>query len=92
MAKKSQEEIRPQCQIEFQRSKEADECILAKLDKLNGRFDSLEAVIYKDNGGECMQSRVNRHDRLLKALVGVLATIGGTILTILGFAIKDKWL
>jgi len=61
--------------------KDKFECLFEKLDSLNNR-------LFFDNGGESMQSKINRHDRWIKVITGILGAIGLTTLGILGWVIK----
>ena len=34
-------------------------------DVIFSKLDSIEQRLFKDNGGECLQSKVNRHEQLV---------------------------
>ena len=89
MTEQSQEKIRPECEQRFNASERADEAILDKLEKMEKTQNKIHDKLFVDNNGKCHQTLLNNHERILKALIGILAAIGGTILTVLGFVAKD---
>jgi prephenate dehydrogenase len=57
-----------------------------RFDELKKWFEKLEARLFEDNGDECLQSKVNRHDHslaLLSKVVWCVVGIAGTIVAAL---------
>ena len=65
------------CKQEFQDISE-------KLDKLNDR-------LFMDNGRECLQSKINRHNDWIKRFGGFLACLWGVVIIVITALVK-KWL
>lgn len=57
------------------------DCVFEKIDRLNIR-------LFVDNNGESIQSKLNRLDRWVKVVTGIMAAIGLTVLGIIGWVIK----
>jgi len=55
-----------------------------------GKLDNLQKKLFEDNGGKCLQSRVNNNSQMIKIVAGIFAAIGGFILTFIGWIIKSK--
>jgi len=58
--------------------------VILKLDSLNNR-------LFVDNGTECLQSKINRHDKLLTTMTWALGIAYVTLLSIMGYSIR-VWL
>ena len=46
-----------------------------RFDEIMAKLHSLDRKLFKDNGIECVQSKINRHDRWIKGVVAVGAVI-----------------
>jgi len=57
------------------------------------KLESIEKRLFKDNGTLSMQTRIERHEQILHALLWALAIIVGTILTsaVMGLIMLFKW-
>jgi len=72
------------CKERFDRAEETDKLILSKL-------DSFDKKLFMDNGAECLQSKINRHDRWIKAVAGFLVVLGAATTTI-AVRLITKWI
>ena len=54
------------------------------------KLDNLHSKLFEDNGGKCLQSRVNGNSQAIKIVAGIFAAIGTFILTIVGWIIKSR--
>lgn len=45
------------------------------------KLDAIEKRLFKDNGTLSIQTRLERHEQVLKILVWVVTVVGGSILT-----------
>ena len=55
--------------------------VLASHEKLHRKLDSIEKRLFRDNGSVSIQTRLDRHEQVLRALlwvVGLLAGVGVT--------------
>jgi len=73
----AEEQYEKVCKKEFQDISE-------KLDKLNDR-------LFMDNGRECLQSKINRHNDWIKRFGGFLACLWGVVIIVITALVK-KWL
>ena len=57
------------------------------------KLDSIEQRLFKDNGTLSIQTRIERHEQILRALLWALAIIVGTVLTstVMGLILLFKW-
>ena len=57
------------------------------------KLDSIEKRLFKDNGTLSIQTRIERHEQILRALLWALAIIVGTVLTsaVMGLILLFKW-
>ena len=55
-----------------------------KLDLLTGNFNGL----FKDNGNESIQSKINSNSKTIKLIVGVFSVIGSAIIGLMVWMIK----
>ena len=57
------------------------------------KLDSIEKRLFKDNGTVSIQTRIERHEQILRALLWALAIIVGTVLTsaVMGLILLFKW-
>ena len=62
------------------------------------RFDAIDAALrhlndqlFMDNGGDCLQSKVNENRRWIKILTGVFAAIGTFTLSVIGWIVKQHY-
>lgn len=52
------------------------------------RLTSIEKRLFHDNGGECLQSKVNRVNTTVKYIVGCLVFVAGATVTLMVDFIK----
>ena len=45
------------------------------------KLDAIEKRLFKDNGTLCIQTRVDRHEQVLKILLWATSVVGGALLT-----------
>ena len=45
------------------------------------KLDAIEKRLFRDNGTLSIQTRLERHEQILKVLVWVVSVVGGSILT-----------
>ena len=57
------------------------------------KLDSMEKRLFKDNGTLSIQTRIERHEQILRVLLWALSIIVGTVLTsaVMGFILLFKW-
>jgi len=57
------------------------------------KLDSIEKRLFKDNGTLSIQTRIERHEQILRALLWALAIVVGTVLTsaVMGLILLFKW-
>ena len=57
------------------------------------KLDSIEKRLFKDNGTLSIQTRIERHEQILRAMLWALAIIVGTVLTsaVMGLILLFKW-
>ncbi len=46
-----------------------------RLDEIAETLQRIEKRLFYDNGGECLQSKVNRHDSFLKLITKLIAPL-----------------
>ena len=80
----AEEQYKKVCQKEFQ-------CIIAKLDKFDDKLDKFNDRLFMDNGRECLQSKINRHDDWVKRFGGFLVCLWGVVIIVITALVK-KWL
>ena len=54
-----------------------EEC-LARHEELMGKLDSIERRLFVDNGSPSIQTRLERHDLVIRALLWVVSVVAGT--------------
>jgi hypothetical protein len=61
--------------------------------RLFEKLDSIEKRLFKDNGTLSIQTRIERHEQILRVLLWALSIIVGTVLTsaVLGLILLFKW-
>ena len=47
-----------------------------RFDEINAKLDTLHNRLFVDNGSPSMQSRLNRNERIIKALLWVVMVVG----------------
>jgi hypothetical protein len=52
-----------------------------KYEEVIRKLDAIEKRLFRDNGTLSMQTRLERHEQVLKILVWVVTVVGGSILT-----------
>lgn len=64
-----------------------------QLDVIFDKLDSIDKRLFHDNGGECLQSKVNRHEQMVNAQEKrwkwVLGTTSALIIMVLGRIVYD---
>ena len=57
------------------------------------KLDSIEKRLFKDNGTLSIQTRIERHEQILRVLLWALSIIVGTVLTsgVMGLILLFKW-
>jgi hypothetical protein len=57
------------------------------------KLESIEKRLFKDNGTLSMQTRIERHEQILRAMLWALAIVVGTVLTsaVMGLILLFKW-
>lgn len=57
------------------------------------KLDSIEKRLFKDNGTLSIQTRIERHEQILRVLLWALSIIAGTVLTsaVMGTILLFKW-
>jgi len=51
---------------------------LERHEELLGKLDSIEKRLFRDNGCLSIQTRLDRHDNVIRALMWVVTVAGGT--------------
>ncbi len=74
------------------RKRDSDDCgsddrydVVCKpeFETINTKLDVITNKLFVDNGGESYQSRLNRHDRWIKAVMAVIAVLGVSVIGII---------
>jgi len=64
-----------------------------QVDAIFEKLESMNKRLFRDNGNECMQSKINRHDRLLSSQEGRWKWVAGVstllLVSVLGKIIYD---
>lgn len=57
------------------------------------KLESIEKRLFKDNGTLSIQTRIERHEQILRVLLWALSIIVGTVLTsaVMGLIVLFKW-
>jgi hypothetical protein len=61
--------------------------------RLFEKLDSIEKRLFKDNGTLSIQTRIERHEQILRVLLWALSIIVGTVLTsaVMAMILLFKW-
>ncbi len=61
--------------------------------RLFEKLDSIEKRLFKDNGTLSIQTRIERHEQILRVMLWALSIIVGTVLTsaVMGLILLFKW-
>ena len=54
--------------------------LLASQDKLHRKLDSIEKRLFRDNGSVSIQTRIDRHEQIVRVILWIVGIIGGTFL------------
>jgi hypothetical protein len=67
---------------------------LESQEKMYGKLDSIEKRLFRDNGAVSIQTRLDRHEQILKVLLWVVGVIGGGFLAACGSGVVMvmRWL
>ena len=60
-------------------------------ENINTKLDIITNKLFVDNGGESYQSRLNRHDRWIKAVMAVIVVLGVSVLGIIADLIVRRF-
>ena len=57
------------------------------------KLESIEKRLFKDNGTLSIQTRIERHEQILRILLWALSIVVGTVLTsaVMGLILLFKW-
>jgi hypothetical protein len=58
--------------------------ILESQQRLHAKLDSMEKRLFRDNGSVSIQTRLDRHEQILRALLWIVGVIGGGVLAACG--------
>lgn len=58
--------------------------LLESQEKLHGKLDSIEKRLFRDNGSVSIQTRIDRHEQILRVVLWIVGIIGGTFLAACG--------
>lgn len=58
--------------------------LLESQQQLHQKLDSIEKRLFRDNGAVSIQTRIDRHDQILRALLWMVGVIGGGFLAACG--------
>lgn len=74
-------------------SDEAHEQILAGYRELLAKMETIEKRLFRDNGTLSIQTRIERHEQILRVLLWAVSIMVGTVLSsgVLGLAVLVKW-
>ena len=59
--------------------------------EINDKLDSLMDKLFIDNGNECLQSKINRHNNWIKGMMGFLAGLWTVVLVVIAVLLR-RWL
>ena len=76
----SDEQRRALCKIQY------DDICREQFDKIISQLDNIEKRLFIDNGKECIQSKINRHDGFLKVIGW---TLGVIFIAVAGVIVKS---
>ena len=67
--------------------------ILRNHRELLAKMDAIEKRLFRDNGTLSIQTRIERHEQILKVLLWASSIVAGTVLTsgVLGLIVLFKW-
>ena len=70
----------------------ADEVVLSHR-ALLAKLDAIEKRLFRDNGTLSIQTRIERHEQILKVLLWVTSIVVGAVLTsgVMGLIVLFKW-
>ena len=62
-------------------------------EELLAKLEAIERRLFKDNGTLSIQSRLQRHEQILRAMVWAMAVVGGTLLSaaVMALIFLLKW-
>jgi len=58
--------------------------LLESQDNIHSKLDSIEKRLFRDNGSVSIQTRLDRHDQILRVLLWIVGIVGGSVLAALG--------
>jgi len=67
--------------------------IICKLEfkEIKDKLDTLNKGLFKDNGGRCLQSRINATGQSVAVIIAVLSAIGLAVLGIIAYIIQQRF-
>lgn len=54
--------------------------VLESHERLHRKLDSIEKRLFRDNGSVSIQTRIDRHEQILRVVLWIVGIIGGTFL------------
>ena len=58
--------------------------LLESQEMLHRKLDSIDKRLFRDNGSVSMQTRIDRHEQILRVVLWIVGIIGGTFLVACG--------
>ena len=54
---------------------------LDDIEKLHSKLDSIEKRLFRDNGSVSIQTRLDRHEQVIRGMLWGVSVVGGALLT-----------
>ena len=51
------------------------------IEKLHSKLDSIEKRLFRDNGSVSIQTRLDRHEQVIRGMLWGVSVVGGALLT-----------
>ena len=51
------------------------------IEKLHSKLDSIEKRLFRDNGSVSIQTRLDRHEQVIRGMLWGISVVGGALLT-----------
>ena len=55
--------------------------VLESHERLHSKLDSIEKRLFRDNGSVSIQTRLDRHEQVIRAMLWGVSVVGGAMLT-----------
>lgn len=62
---------------------EGDTVIAERIKEICEKLESIERRLFRDNGTLSVQTRLDRHEQVIRGLIWALSVVGGAVLTTL---------